>query len=119
MAWRTISTSRDSSFTYIHLQASHHADLLESFTGSSSKLPAEDILVAPQHQPNSAEDDDDVVPDQHAAFGIQRATQRQSQPAWRDLGLEALMQGGPPTRSGGQANRGAERGNVGSMVALR
>lgn len=39
------------------------------------------------------EDEDDVVPDQHAAFGIQRATQRPKEPTWRDLGLERLMDG--------------------------
>lgn len=35
------------------------------------------------------------MPDQHAAFGIQRATQKQREPAWRDLGLDELMRKGP------------------------
>ena len=55
---------------------SHHADLLESFTNpTSSALPSEDIYLPPHLQPVNPEDEDDVVPDQHAAFGIQRATQ--------------------------------------------
>lgn len=105
----TRSQSRDSSFTYIHLHASHHADLLEDFT--RIKLPAEEILVPPQHQPINPDDEDDVVPDQHAAFGIQRATQRSREPAWRDLGLERLMTSGPPGKQQvGGAGSGASRG---------
>ncbi|KAK4546322.1 hypothetical protein LTR36_001999 [Oleoguttula mirabilis] len=107
--------SRDSSFTYLHLHSSHHADLLESFT--SVKLPAEEIYVASQHQPINPDDEDDVVPDQHAAFGIQRATQKAREPAWRDLGLESLMTGGPPEQ---QATGGASRtGKQGSVLTLR
>ncbi|KLJ06156.1 hypothetical protein EMPG_10410, partial [Blastomyces silverae] len=34
----------------------------------NSFLPVEDIYVAPQHQPVNPEDEDDVVPDQHAVF---------------------------------------------------
>lgn len=75
---------------------SHHADLLESFTNpTSSALPSEDIYLPPHLQPVNPEDEDDVVPDQHAAFGIQRATQGTKEPAWRDLGLEELMRRGP------------------------
>ena len=75
---------------------SHHADLLESFTNTtSSQLAPEDIYI-PQHlQPVNPEDEDDVVPDQHAAFGIQRATQTPREPTWRDLGLDELLQRGP------------------------
>ena len=58
-------------------------------------LPNEDIYVPPQHQPLNPEDEDDVVPDQHAAFGIQRATQAKKEIAWKDLGLEELMKKGP------------------------
>lgn len=113
----TCQKSRDSSSTYLHLHASHHADLLESFT--SVKLPAEEIDVAPQHQPLNPDDEDDVVPDQHAAFGIQRATQKAREPAWRDLGLEGLMVGGPPVER--QARGGATRlaGVKGSVLTLR
>ncbi|KAI4728397.1 hypothetical protein E4T49_03762 [Aureobasidium sp. EXF-10728] len=75
--------TKDSSHTYIHLHRSHHADLLEDF--NRTHLPHEEIYVPPQHQPLNPDDEDDVVPEQHAAFGIQRATQRQQEPAWRDL----------------------------------
>ncbi|GFF28120.1 Apc13 domain protein, partial [Aspergillus udagawae] len=53
-----------------------------------SYLPIEEIYVLPQYQPPNPEDEDDVVPDQHAAFGITRAMERRREPAWRDLGLE-------------------------------
>ncbi|KAJ5678121.1 uncharacterized protein N7477_003754 [Penicillium maclennaniae] len=58
-----------------------------------SFLPIEDIYVAPQYQPPNPEDEDDVVPDQHAAFGITRAMDRRRDAVWRDLGLEALVSG--------------------------
>lgn len=51
--------------------------------------------MPPQHQPLNPEDEDDVVPDQHAAFGIQKATQVKREAAWTDLGLEALLNKGP------------------------
>jgi len=58
-----------------------------------SFLPIEDIYVPPQYQPPNPEDEDDVVPDQHAAFGITRAMDRRRDAVWRDLGLEALVNG--------------------------
>lgn len=109
--------SRDSSLSALHFHSAHHADLLEDF--SRSKLPVEDIYVQPQHQPLNPDDEDDVVPDQHAAFGIQRATQKAREPAWRDLGLDKLMDGGPPTK-GGQATGGAAKLAGGpSVLTLR
>ena len=57
--------------------------------------------MPPQHQPPNPEDEDDVVPDQHAAFGIARATQAKKESAWKDLGLEGLVAKGP--REGGGA----------------
>lgn len=33
------------------------------------------------------------MPDQHAAFGITRAMERRREAVWRDLGLEALVNG--------------------------
>ena len=91
------------------MHSSHHADLLEDFT--RIKLPAEEIYVPPQHQPINPDDEDDVVPDQHAAFGIQRATQKAKEPAWRDLGLESIMTSGPPDKqtNGGAAKSGGSR----------
>ncbi|KAJ5121456.1 uncharacterized protein N7515_009417 [Penicillium bovifimosum] len=68
-----------------------------------SYLPIEDIYLPPQHQPPNPEDEDDVVPDQHAAFGIARAMERRRTAIWRDLGLEALVRGeghGPDLGSG-------------------
>ncbi|KAF3031997.1 hypothetical protein E8E12_001119 [Didymella heteroderae] len=93
--------TRDSSATYLHMHASHHADLLESFTNmTSSQLAPENIYVPPHLQPVNPEDEDDVVPDQHAAFGIQRATQARKEPTWRDLGLEELLRRGPRPADG-------------------
>ncbi|KAK8172097.1 Apc13p protein-domain-containing protein [Phyllosticta citrichinensis] len=115
--------SRDSSRTYIHLAAARYADLFEDFT--RTPLLPEDIYVQPQHQPVNPEDEDDVVPDQHAAFGIQRATQKTRHPAWRDLGLEDLLARGPaepaavgPSLRGGEARkRAAVAGGGGAAAA--
>ncbi len=68
-------------------------DLFEDFC--KDKLPDDDIFVPPHNQPLNPEDEDDVVPDQHAAFGIQRATQKVKETAWKDLGLSDLMKKGP------------------------
>lgn len=108
--------SRDSSATYLHLHASHHADLLEQFTDPTLALPAEDIYIAPHLEPLNPEDEDDVVPDQHAAFGIQRATQGRKEPAWRDLGLEELARRAPGERMGDTAGAGGGREGGGSAT---
>ncbi|KAL8802929.1 MAG: hypothetical protein Q9182_003479 [Xanthomendoza sp. 2 TL-2023] len=92
-----LTMSKDSSHTYIHFSHPRIADLFEEYT-RPPHLPPEPIYVPPQHQPPNPEDEDDVVPDQHAAFGIQRATQPKREVAWRDLGLEALMEKGPSGR---------------------
>lgn len=78
-----------------------------------SFLPVEDIYVAPQYQPPNPEDEDDVVPDQHAAFGITRAMERRREAVWRDLGLEALVNG--YGHGGGGIGGGAT--GVGGMVS--
>ena len=100
--------SLDSSHTYLHHHSSHHADLLEDFTHpATSQLAPDEIYMAPQHQPVNPEDEDDVVPDMHAAFGIQQATQKQKEPGWRDFGLVELMNGlGVEGRGGGHSGRG-------------
>ncbi|KAF2011370.1 Apc13p-domain-containing protein [Aaosphaeria arxii CBS 175.79] len=106
--------SRDSTFTYFHMHQSHHADLLESFTNpTNSHIPPEEIYIPPQHQPVNPEDEDDVVPDQHAAFGIQRATQGRKESQWKDLGLEELLRQGERAL-GGVAGRS---GTVGGASA--
>lgn len=58
-----------------------------------SFLPIEDVYVSPQYQPPNPEDEDDVVPDQHAAFGITRAMDQRRDTVWRDLGLDGLFRG--------------------------
>jgi hypothetical protein len=71
-----------------------------------SQLAPEEIYIPPHLQPLNPEDEDDVVPDQHAAFGIQRATQGKREASWRDLGLDELVRRGP----GEGAVEGAQRG---------
>jgi len=88
-----LAMSKDSNFTYVHFTRSRDADLFEDFC--KDKLPDDEIYVAPQNQPINPEDEDDVVPDQHAAFGIQRATQKVKEASWKDLGLADLMKKGP------------------------
>ncbi|KAJ6119578.1 hypothetical protein N7523_003858 [Penicillium sp. IBT 18751x] len=92
-----------------------------------SFLPIEDIYVAPQYQPPNPEDEDDVVPDQHAAFGITRAMDRRRDAVWRDLGLEALVSGqghggsamavGPSVGSGPGATLRGSAGGAASAAA--
>ncbi|KAJ5690085.1 hypothetical protein N7462_004477 [Penicillium macrosclerotiorum] len=79
-----------------------------------SFLPIEDIYVPPQYQPPNPEDEDDVVPDQHAAFGITRAMDRRREAVWRDLGLEALVNGQGHGGGATAANGAAGAGAVGS-----
>ncbi|RAO69691.1 uncharacterized protein BHQ10_005703 [Talaromyces amestolkiae] len=59
-----------------------------------SYLPIEEVYLPPHYQPINPEDEDDVVPDQHAAFGIARAMdaaeRRRVEPVWRDLGMREL-----------------------------
>jgi hypothetical protein len=90
--------SRDSSHHHLHLHAPRHADLFEDFNRTT--LPQEDVNINPQHAPPNPEDEDDVVPDQHAAFGIQRATQARREPPWRDLGLDELVRAAPGDAAG-------------------
>ena len=127
--------SKDSSHTFIHFQSSHHADLFEDFcrppssgntvnangnttTNTSSTadpsmqnlpgsfLPFESINLPPHLQPINPEDEDDVVPDMHAAFGIIRALGTgeergvAQESAWRDLGLGQLVDGAKKKEEG-------------------
>ena len=62
--------------------------------------------MPPHNQPINPEDEDDVVPDQHAAFGIQRATQKTKEAAWKDLGLAELMRKGPGAKGGSGSTTG-------------
>lgn len=65
--------------------------------------------------PVNPEDEDDVVPDMHAAFGINRALGQGQEganggqarePAWRDFGLEELVRRGPSGAGGGGSGDG-------------
>jgi hypothetical protein len=95
----------------------HHprnVDLVEDVC--KDKLPNDDIFVPPQHQPINPEDEDDVVPDQHAAFGIQRATQAVREPAWKDLGLAQLMRGPATTGAPGVGAGAGAHGEGGAIT---
>ncbi|KAF2197037.1 Apc13p-domain-containing protein [Delitschia confertaspora ATCC 74209] len=107
--------TRDSSATYLHLHTPRIADLFEEFT--RSRLSPEEIYVPPSQEPVNPEDEDDVVPDQHAAFGITRATMGKKEPAWRDLGLEELVTRGPTTGGAGVVLRRKKVG-AGTGVGL-
>ncbi|KAI0024406.1 Apc13p protein-domain-containing protein [Xylariomycetidae sp. FL0641] len=99
--------NKDGAHTHIHLARARHADLAEDFC--RERLPDDEIYVPAAHAPLNPEDEDDVVPDQHAAFGIAKAAAaarggggagpRES--AWKDLGLAALMRKGPGGGGGG------------------
>ncbi|MCJ1447845.1 MAG: hypothetical protein MMC23_008357 [Stictis urceolatum] len=109
------SIGKDSSYTYIHLPSSRHADLFEEFT--RPPLPHEEIFIPPSRLPPNPEDEDDVVPDQHAAFGIQRATQARREPAWRDLGMGEIVSGeGLAGLSLGEGRVSGSAAGVGVMV---
>ncbi|VUC21885.1 unnamed protein product, partial [Clonostachys rosea] len=41
--------NKDSTFTYVHMRESRHADLFEDFC--RDRLPEDDVYVPPQHQP--------------------------------------------------------------------
>ncbi|KAE8144191.1 Apc13p protein-domain-containing protein [Aspergillus avenaceus] len=84
-------------------------------TLAPSYLPIEDIYVLPQFQPPNPEDEDDVVPDQHAAFGISRAMEKRREAVWRDLGLEGLVAG----RKGGGGGKNGGGGFGGRRGCLR
>ncbi|CAG8021041.1 unnamed protein product [Penicillium salamii] len=135
--------SKDSSASYIHMHQPRLADLFEEFTRPHTSptdhndrepqaspttipsfLPVEDIYVAPQYQPPNPEDEDDVVPDQHAAFGITRAMDRRREAVWRDLGLESLVNGqgngdaeATGTASGSGSGSATLRGSGGGPAA--
>ncbi|KAK2629239.1 hypothetical protein QTJ16_000059 [Diplocarpon rosae] len=102
--------SKDSSYTYVHFNRARDADLFEDFC--KDKLPDDEIYVPPHNQPINPEDEDDVVPDQHAAFGIQRATQKTKEAAWKDLGLGELMTKGPGTKGGSSLGNGRVDGGI-------
>ncbi|KAK4230391.1 Apc13p protein-domain-containing protein [Podospora fimiseda] len=108
--------NKDAAYTYVHMTSSRHADLFEDFC--KDKLPADDIYVPPHLAPINPEDEDDVVPDQHAAFGITQATQKHKAPAWKDLDLASLMNRGPGNGPHG-GNSSATGGRAGASGTAR
>ncbi|KAK9321187.1 Apc13p protein-domain-containing protein [Lipomyces orientalis] len=70
---------RDSSRSHIHICPPRSALFFEDWV--SSHLPDEEIVIPPEFQPINPEDEDDVVPDQHAAFGILLSQLRRYRPA--------------------------------------
>ena len=107
------SQSRDSSRTHLHLHSAHHADLFEEFT--RIPLLPDTIFLPPQHQPINPEDEDDVVPDQHAAFGITKATRENREVGWRDLRLQELVAGTGAEREGQGVGTAGSATGVGRM----
>ena len=99
--------NKDGCYTYVHMHKSAHADLFEEFC--KDKLPKDDVYVPPDLQPINPEEEDDVVPDQHAAYGVQKATQKAREPAWKDLGLSELMARGPAGSAAPKRRPGARR----------
>lgn len=118
-----------------HYNAQTHSTTVTYGNSSSSPtttpsfLPVEDIYVLPQFQPPNPEDEDDVVPDQHAAFGITRAMERRREAVWRDLGMEEVVSGeileggsggaGGSGGSGGMADRRGAGGSAGVSAGRR
>jgi len=93
-------------------------------------LPFEEIHLPPHLMPLNPEDEDDVVPDMHAAFGIQRALGQDTQaggegsgagaqrePAWRDLGLERLLDAG--TKEDGGVTKARREGKKTGLLLMR
>ncbi|KIW21453.1 hypothetical protein PV08_02033 [Exophiala spinifera] len=81
-----------------------------------SFLPFEEISLPPHLQPLNPEDEDDVVPDMHAAFGINRAL-GQNQGGAATVAVTASGAGGGGEGGGGEgANSGAgETSNAGAQ----
>ncbi|EGX53838.1 hypothetical protein AOL_s00004g497 [Orbilia oligospora ATCC 24927] len=63
--------------------------------GTNFLMMRVEVYVPPEHQPINPEDEDDVIPDQHAAFGIARAQQKEREPLWKDLNLADLLHRAP------------------------
>jgi hypothetical protein len=53
-----------------------------------------------------------VVPDQHAAFGMQKPTQHVREPSWKDLGMAVLLRKGPPSKAKWGAKTGVSAGKL-------
>lgn len=87
--------------------------------------------------PLNPEDEDDVVPDMHAAFGINRALNgpggsgpvhaggeasgrgAHQEPVWRDLGLERLLDGNGPSKNTGETTAAKREGKKTGLLLMR
>ncbi|KAI9652948.1 MAG: hypothetical protein M1831_006277 [Alyxoria varia] len=74
-------------------------------TAQNTPIPHEDILIPPHLQPPNPEDEDDVVPDQHAAFGITQALSAARRGGARPGGAASGRSGFGT--AGGRGDRGA------------
>jgi hypothetical protein len=101
--------NKDSHYTFVHFRAPGLADQWDDFC--QDKLPDDAIYVPPHLEPLNPEHEDEVIPNQHAAFGIQKATQKVKEAAWKDLGLAELMRKGPSR--GGKQGTGQKGGYKG------
>lgn len=92
-------------------------------------LPFEEIQLPSHLMPINPEDEDDVVPDMHAAFGINRALGQgsatgdgsgagaQREPVWRDLGMERLLTDNP--KGDGNTTSARREGKKTGLLLLR
>lgn len=98
-----------SASTTANLQITHQADL-ETQRVPGHFLPFEDVHLPSHLEPVNPEDEDGVVPDEHAMWGIKRAMQQREhqgmrrEDLWRDLGMEGLLVGS--SRVGGVRREG-------------
>ncbi|KAE9970382.1 hypothetical protein EG328_006306 [Venturia inaequalis] len=114
--------SKDSSHTHLHLHTSSHSTHLEDYTRGGPLAPDE-IYLPEHHQPLNPEDEEDVVPAMHAAFGITRAAMMRAGgkgegEVWRDLGLERLLEGDMKGGSGRETGGSGGARVVGDGVGL-
>lgn len=86
--------SKDSDRSQVHLAMPRSVLFFEDW--NKHKLEFDDILVLPEHEPVNPEEEEDIVPDQQAAFGITKSQQnRRRQAAWKDLSIKELLYNGP------------------------
>jgi len=84
--------------------------------GNTPHLPAEELMILPQYAPVNPEEEDDVVPDQHATFGITRARETREQ-GWRDVdSLNQLFRGAGLGEGSEPALNGSGRGGQGNVM---
>ncbi len=74
LTWRLKpGQNKDGHYTYVHFRSASLADQWDDFC--QDRLPDDVIYVPPHLEPLNPEHEDEVIPNQHAAFGIQQATQ--------------------------------------------